>query len=93
MKDPLLDEFEGRCVKIYNPADKSLIGVYQNYKRASNKLHVHPATLRQKAKSKRRVFCETLGMEIAVRVSALGSKEEELISLTNKNGTLLLTTK
>lgn len=93
LTEKLFDEFEGRCVKIYDPSTKSLIGVYQNYKKASNKILLHPSTLRQKAKSKRRVFCEKLGIEIAVRVSALGTAEEELIKQTSKNGTLSLTIK
>ena len=93
LTEKLLDEFEDRCVKIYDPSTKSLIAVYQNYKKASNKLLLHPSTLRQKAKTRRRVFCEPLGIEIAVRVSSLGEKEQLLIEETTKNGIQSLTIK
>jgi hypothetical protein len=85
----VVDEFDGRCVKIYNPEKKELIGVFQNFKRAEIKLNIGSKVLRQKAISKKRIYCEVLKMEIAVRVSNCGEEEKKLIEQTNKNKSLV----
>lgn len=80
-----INVFEGKCVKIYDPEKKQLIAVYRNIRKANQKLNISATRLRQKAISKRRIFCEKLNMQIAVRLSDIGKEEELLIEKTLAN--------
>lgn len=77
--------FDGTCIKVYDPTKKELIAVFETLCRASNKLRLSKFTIRQKTISKKRIFCEYLNMEIALRATICGEEEQRLIKETLKN--------
>jgi hypothetical protein len=85
LKDDLNGMYNDTCVKIYNPEKKELIDVLPTYHKAANYLGVRYSLMQQKAKSKKRIYSPILKMEVAVRLSARGSKEEELLKKHDKH--------
>lgn len=76
------------CVKIYNPAEKKLIAVYENYKKAANKLGTTPSVIQHACARKGRTYSPTLQMEIATRISAVKEGDKEKIEICNRKQTL-----
>ena len=60
-KDNINGLNDDTCVKVYDPADKKLIGVYPNYLATGNKLGISPSLVQQKCAKKTRVFSTTIG--------------------------------
>ncbi len=75
---------EDTCVKIYDPANKKLLGVFPNFTRASKFLNVTPRFLQNKTETKKRVYLEYYKKEIAVRYGAIKEGDVDLISKTLK---------
>lgn len=57
------------CVKVYDPSKKEVIAVYNSIKEASQKLGLGYNVIRSASQTKKRKYCERLGMEIAIRIS------------------------
>jgi hypothetical protein len=79
---------EDTCVKIYDPANKKLLGVFPNFTRAGKILNVTPRFLLNKTETKKRVYSEYYKKEIAVRYGTMKEGDDELIKLTLKNKVL-----
>lgn len=78
-KDNINGLNDDTCVKVYDPADKKLIGVYPNYLATGNKLGISPSLVQQKCAKKTRVFSPTYGSEVACRLSRRTAEEDTLI--------------
>jgi hypothetical protein len=76
---------EDTCVKIYDPANKKLLGVFPNFTRAGKILNVTPRFLLNKTETKKRVYSEYYKKEIAVRYGTMKEGDKELIDKTLKN--------
>lgn len=83
----MLDK-DNTCVKIYDPVKKELIGVYENYKKAGNKLGVTPSVIQHACSRKGRTYSPTLQMTIACRISSIKEGDKERIEICNRNQTL-----
>lgn len=75
---------DSTCVKIYEPGQKKLIAVFENYKKAANKLGCSSAAVQHACARKGRTFSQILGKEIAPRLSALKEGDAEKINHCNK---------
>ena len=75
---------ENTCVKVYDPVEKKLIGVYENYKKAGNKLGVTSSAMQHACARKKRIFSPILKIQIAPRLSARKDEDVELIEHCNK---------
>jgi hypothetical protein len=75
----------GTCVKIYDPENKKLIGVFSNYRTASKKLGVTVNILQTRAKSKKRIYIDYYNKDVAVRFSSVKEGDGLLIDKTLKN--------
>lgn len=72
------------CIKIYNPNEKKLIGVFANFKKASAKIGLTPKVLKNRSIDKKRIFSEYYQSDIAIRVSSLKGDDTLLIEKTAK---------
>jgi len=75
----------GTCVKIYDPENKKVIGVFSNYRIASKKLGITIKTLQLRAKSRKRIYIEYYKKDVAVRFSSIKEGDDLLIDKTLKN--------
>lgn len=75
---------EDTCVKVYNPAEQKLIGVYKSYAKAAARLGLTTSTICHKVQSKKRVYSPNLDMEVAVRYGQMKPGDKELIEKTLK---------
>jgi hypothetical protein len=67
------------CIKVYDPRNRELIGIYENYKKAALKLGVSESLIRKKVASKKRMHSPMLNLEVAVRIGVRSKDNEELI--------------
>ncbi len=74
--------YEDTCVKAYNPVTKQLIGMYDNYSDAGNKLGMVPSVVQKICSRKGCVFSMVLQMQICLRLSKRRKKEELIADIT-----------
>lgn len=79
---------DGLCVKIYNPEEKKLIAVFENYSKAANKLGLTHKAVLYYAQCKKRTIAPLFNMEVAIRMSKQKDEDLNLILITNKRGRL-----
>lgn len=79
---------DNTCIKVYNPAEQKLIAVFENYKKAGNKLGLSAAQVQHSCVKKTRAFSPLIGMEVALRLSAI--KEGDLDRITHCSKKTLL---
>lgn len=72
------------CIKVYNPQNQKLIGVYDTYKKAAARLGIRSEKIADKTASKKRVFSPTLNMQVAIRLGPKTKEMDDLIEKTNK---------
>jgi hypothetical protein len=75
---------DNTCIKVYNPAEQKLIAVFENYKKAGNKLGISAALVQHACVKKGRAYCPLIGMEVALRLSAIKEGDDDRISICNK---------
>lgn len=75
---------DNTCIKVYNPAEQKLIAVFENYKKAGNKLGISAAQVQHSCVKKTRVYCPLIDMEVALRLSAIKDGDLEKINHCNK---------
>jgi hypothetical protein len=78
--------FDNTCIKVYDPnaiTDK-LIGAFENYQRAGNRLGLTPCIIQKRCTTKSRVYSPILDKEIAVRLKSKQPGDDELIKETIK---------
>ena len=88
MKDDLNGLYNDTCVKVYDPIDKKLIAVFQNYLKAANRIGITSGQVQQRCQAKTRVYSPLYKKEIAIRLSGKKAGDDELIEKTIKNKTL-----
>lgn len=71
---------DNTCIKVYNPAEQKLIAVFENYNKAGNKLGISPALVQHTCAKKARAYCPLIGMEVALRLSAIKEGDKERIT-------------
>lgn len=71
---------DNTCIKIYDPAHKKLIAVFENYKKAGNKLGCSATAIQHACVKKSRAFSQVLNQEIAPRLSAIKEGDLEKIN-------------
>ena len=76
---------DGTCVKVYNPIEKKVIGVYPTFKKASDRIGISEKWLKNKATNKTRIYSDFYGMDVAIRHSAMKEGDDVLIDKTLKN--------
>lgn len=74
--------YEDMCIKIYNPENKQLIGVFKNFAKAANKLGVHITILSRKCGNKERLFSPSLNIEVACRLNKITEEDLKNIKKT-----------
>jgi hypothetical protein len=74
--------FEDTCIKVYNPEEKKLIGVFKNAAKASNRLGVKSGKLLIKCGSRERIFSPLLQKQVACRVATITEEDKKLIKKT-----------
>jgi hypothetical protein len=67
------------CVKVYDPRNRELIAIYENYKKAALKLGVSETLIRKKIVNKKRLYSPILDLEVAIRIGVRSKDNEELI--------------
>lgn len=84
---PKLDLYsnDDTCVKVYDPNQKKVIGVYTTFRKAADKMGLGEKLLKSRAESKIRVYSEYYGMDVAIRHSRLKEGDNILIEKTLKN--------
>lgn len=85
MNGDLNGMYDDTCVKIFNPEKKELITVLPSYHKAANYLGVKHSVVQQKCSRKSRLYSPLLKMEVAVRLSAIGDKEKEILKKHDKH--------
>lgn len=75
---------DNTCIKVYNPAEQKLIAVFENYKKAGNKLGISAAQVQHSCVKKSRAYCPLIDMEVALRLSALKDGDLDKINHCNK---------
>ena len=66
---------DNTCVKAYDPETKTLVGVYKNYRDASNKLGIYPSAVKNACDRRGRSFSRTFNKELALRYAAADKQE------------------
>lgn len=84
LKDGLNTLHDNTCIKIYDPEDKKLIGVYPTYAKAGQMLGVSSSAVQQRCTRKTRVFSPAYGKEVACRLSKLVPEDEALMIKSKK---------
>ena len=72
------------CIKVYNPEHQKLIGVYQSFSKAGQKLGLRATAVQKHCSSKKRVLSPLLKKEIACRLSSVKEEDKELIEKSLK---------
>jgi hypothetical protein len=75
---------DNTCVKIYDPERQKLIAVFENYKKAANKIGSTPTAVQHACARRGRTFSQILGVEVAPRLSAIKEGDLALINHCNK---------
>ena len=75
---------DNTCIKVYNPAEQKLIAVFENYKKAANKLGISSAQVQHSCAKKTRAYCPLIDMEVALRLSAITGVHLEKMNHCNK---------
>jgi hypothetical protein len=75
---------DNTCIKIYDPVQKKLIAVYENFKKAGNKLGVSPSAIQHACARRGRTFSNILQEDIAPRLSAIKEGDMDRINHCNK---------
>lgn len=86
MKEGIISD--GLCVKVYNPVEKKLIAVYNNYSKAANKLGLTHKSVLYHINNKSRVMAPLLNMVVAIRLAQQKEVDINLITITSKRGKL-----
>lgn len=76
---------EDLCIKIYDPNKKKVIGAFPSFSKASLKLNISAKVLQNKAETKKRIYSEYYGMDVAVRWGMYKEGDDVLIQKTLKN--------
>jgi len=84
LRDDLNGLHKDTCIKVYDPTDKRLIGVYPSYPKAAHKLGVSASQVQQRCTAKTRIFSPKYGKEVACRLSRIKPGDEELITKCSK---------
>lgn len=84
LRDDLNGFHKDTCIKVYDPTDKRLIGVYRSFAKAALKLGVSAGQVQQRCTTKTRIFSSKYGKEVACRLSRLKPEDEELINKCSK---------
>lgn len=71
--------YDDTCIKVYDPEQKKLIGVFKSYIKAANRLGITGTRVQQKCASKNRVFSPVLQKHVALRLSAVKPEDIPLI--------------
>ena len=58
------------CVKAYDPDTKAIVGTYNNYRDASNKLGINASAIRNACGRRGRSFSRVFNKELALRLAA-----------------------
>lgn len=85
LKNDLNGFYDDTCVKVYDPAEKKLIGVFHNYLKAANRIGITASQVQQRCQAKTRVYSPVYKKEIAIRLSGKKPGDDELIDKTIKN--------
>ena len=85
LKDDINGLFKDVCIKIYDPENKKLIGIFDNFAKAGNKLGLSISSIQGKCSTKNRVFSPTLKKEVACRTSRITPGDLKLINKTKTN--------
>lgn len=75
---------DNTCIKVYDPSRQKLIAVFENYKRAANKLGLSSNAVLRTCASRARTYCPLIGMEAALRLSAIKEGDLERIAYCSK---------
>jgi hypothetical protein len=75
---------DNTCVKVYDPTRQKLVAVFENYKKAANKLGISAALVQHSCVRKARAYCPLIQMEAALRLSAIKDGDLERINHCNK---------
>jgi hypothetical protein len=75
---------DNTCVKVYDPEKKQLIAVFENYKKAANKLGISAALVQHTCVKKARAYCPLIQLEAALRLSAIKEGDLDRINQCNK---------
>lgn len=75
---------DNTCIKIYDPVQKKLIAVYENFKKAGNKLGVSASAIQHACARRGRTFSHILQEDIAPRLSAIKEGDMDRINHCNK---------
>jgi hypothetical protein len=84
LKDDLNGLHKDTCIKVYDPIDKRLVGIYPSFAKAAHKLGLSASQVQQRCTTKTRVFSSKYGKEVACRLSRLKPEDEELMSKCSK---------
>jgi hypothetical protein len=68
--------YEDTCIKAYNPDTRELLGIYENYKDAGNKLGIIPSIVQKACSRKGKTYSSLLGIKVSLRLSRKVTKEE-----------------
>lgn len=71
--------YDDTCIKVYDPEEKKLIGVFKNYLKAGNRLGLTTNVVMHRCVSKSRVFSPVLQKEVALRLSAVKPDDVPLL--------------
>ena len=74
---------DNTCVKIYDPVHKKLIAVFENFKKAGNKLGITSAAIQHACARKGRTFSRLLQKEVAPRLSAIKQGDQDRMKYCN----------
>lgn len=75
---------DNTCIKVYDPSRQKLIAVFENYKKAANKLGISSALVQHTCVKKARAYCPLIDMEVALRLSAIKEGDQDRITYCNK---------
>lgn len=84
LKDGLNSLHEETCIKVYNPEQQKLIGVYASFAKAAQKLGITPSKVQLKCSTKTRIYSPILKLRVACRLASRKEAEDILIQKTSK---------
>ncbi|HEY4062318.1 MAG TPA: hypothetical protein VGM30_10480 [Puia sp.] len=68
--------YEDTCVKAYDPIHQQLVGIFDNYNDAGNKLGIVPSIVQKTCSRKGKAYSEILKIKVSIRLSRKMKKEE-----------------
>lgn len=68
--------YDDTCVMAYNPDTKELVGIFDNYKDAGNKLGIISSIVQKTCSRKGKAYSETLKIRVSLRLSRKLQKQE-----------------